>query len=124
MQAGFKQWGLKMQDDITDGVNWLIDKGYCGQRPNCDFWLEFRGYAALAGITFTPDLYACGVDFWGISNYFTFYNSFPPQWKPYMGEINRRWGDAVADSLQMYQTSPVFHVENIKAPVFIGSIGQ
>jgi len=67
-----------------------------------------------------PDLYACGIDFWGISNYFTFYNNFPPQWKPYMAEINRRWGDVVSDSLLMYQVSPVFHVKNIKAPVFIG----
>ena len=83
------------------------------------FGWSYGGYAALAGITFTPDLFACGIDLWGMSNYFTFYNSFPPQWKPYMGDINRRWGDAVADSLQMYQTSPVFHVENIKAPILI-----
>jgi len=120
MQAGFRQWGLKMQDDITDGVNWLIDQGIADKDRIAIFGWSFGGYAALAGITFTPDLYACGIDFWGISNYFTFYNSFPPQWKPYMGEINRRWGDAVSDSLQMYQTSPVFHVENIIAPVFIG----
>ncbi|MFC1481652.1 alpha/beta fold hydrolase [Candidatus Neomarinimicrobiota bacterium] len=120
MQAGFKQWGLNMQDDITDGVNWLIDQGIADKDRIAIFGWSYGGYAALAGITFTPDLYACGVDFWGITNYFTFYNNFPPQWKPYMGEINRRWGNAVSDSLQMYQTSPVFHVENIKAPVFIG----
>jgi dipeptidyl aminopeptidase/acylaminoacyl peptidase len=120
MQAGFKQWGLKMQDDITDGVNWLIDQGIADKDRIAIFGWSYGGYAALAGITFTPDLYACGIDFWGISNYFTFYNSFPPQWKQYLGEINRRWGDGVSDSLQMYQTSPVFHVENIKAPVFIG----
>ncbi|MFC1565605.1 prolyl oligopeptidase family serine peptidase [Candidatus Neomarinimicrobiota bacterium] len=119
LQAGFKQWGLKMQDDITDGVNWLIDQGIADKNRIAIFGWSFGGYATLAGVTFTPDLYACGVDLWGMSNYFTFYNSFPPQWKPYMGEINRRWGDAVADSLQMYQTSPVFHVENIKAPLLI-----
>jgi len=120
MQAGFNQWGRKMQDDITDGVNWLIDQGIADKDRIAIFGLSFGGYAALAGVTFTPDLYACGIDFWGISNYFTFYNNFPPQWKKYMGEINRRWGDAVSDSLLMYQVSPVFHVENIKAPVFIG----
>ena len=119
MQAGFKQWGLKMQDDITDGVNWLIEQGIADKDRIAIFGWSFGGYTTLAGITFTPDLYACGIDLWGMSNYFTFYNSFPPQWKPYMGEINRRWGDAVADSLQMYQTSPVFHVENIKAPLLI-----
>ena len=120
MQAGFKQWGLKMQDDITDGVQWLIDRGIADKDRIAIFGWSYGGYAALAGITFTPDLYACGIDFWGISNYFTFYNSFPPQWKPYLREINRRWGDAVSDSIQMVQTSPVFHVEKIKAPVFIG----
>ena len=120
MQAGFKQWGLKMQDDITDGVYWLINQGIADKDRIVIFGWSYGGYAALAGITFTPDLYACGIDLWGISNYFTFYNSFPPQWKPYMGEINRRWGDAVSDSIQMVQTSPVFYVENIKAPVFIG----
>ena len=119
LQAGFKQWGLKMQDDITDGVNWAIDQGIVDKDRVVIFGWSYGGYAALAGITFTPDLYACGIDLWGMSNYFTFYNSFPPQWKPYMGDINRRWGDAVADSLQMYQTSPVFHVENIKAPILI-----
>ena len=120
MQAGFNQWGRKMQDDITDGVHWLIDEGIANIDRIAIFGWSYGGYAALAGITFSPDLYACGVDFWGISNYFTFYNNFPPQWKPYMGEINRRWGDAVGDSLLMAQVSPVYHVENIKAPVFIG----
>jgi dipeptidyl aminopeptidase/acylaminoacyl peptidase len=120
MQAGFKQWGLKMQDDITDGVNWLIQLGIADEDRIAIFGWSFGGYAALAGITFTPDLYSCGIDFWGIANYFTFYNSFPPQWRPYLGEINRRWGDAVNDSIQMYETSPVFHVNNIEVPVFIG----
>ena len=120
MQAGFNQWGRKMQDDITDGVNWLIEQGIADEDRIAIFGWSFGGYAALAGVTFTPDLYACGIDFWGITNYFTFYNNFPPQWKPYMAEINRRWGDAVSDSLLMYQVSPVFHAKNIKAPVFIG----
>ncbi|MDO9069006.1 MAG: S9 family peptidase, partial [Deltaproteobacteria bacterium] len=120
MQAGFKQWGLKMQNDITDGVNWLIDQGIADKNRIAIFGWSYGGYAALAGVAFTPDLYACGIDFWGISNYFTLYKSFPPQWKPYMEEINRRWGNAVADSIQMYNTSPVFHVKNIQAPVFIG----
>ena len=119
MKAGFRQWGLKMQDDITDGVNWLIERGIADKDRVAIFGWSFGGYAALAGLTFTPELYACGLDLWGISNYFTFYEGFPPYWKPYLEEINERWGDPVADSLQMYETSPVFHVERIRAPVFI-----
>jgi dipeptidyl aminopeptidase/acylaminoacyl peptidase len=119
MKAGFKQWGLKMQDDITDAVHWLIDQGIADKDRIAIFGWSYGGYVALAGVTFTPDLYACGIDLWGISNYFIFYNSFPPQWRPYMGQINRRWGDGVADSLQMHQTSPVFHVDNIRAPLLI-----
>jgi dipeptidyl aminopeptidase/acylaminoacyl peptidase len=117
MKAGFKQWGLKMQDDITDGVKWLIQKGIADPKRIAIFGWSFGGYAALAGITFTPDLYACGVDFWGISNYFSLYRSFPTYWPK--DRINERWGDIVKDSLQMYNTSPVFHARNIKAPVLI-----
>ncbi len=54
-----------------------------------------------------------------MTNYFTFYEGFPAYWKPYMGEIHRRWGNPVADEAQMRATSPVFHVKNIKCPVFI-----
>ncbi len=119
LRAGFRQWGLKMQDDITDGVNWLIKNGIADKDRVAIFGWSFGGYAALAGITFTPDLYACGVDLWGISNYFTLYEGFPAYWKPFLEQINERWGDPVKDSLQMYQTSPVFHVEDITVPVFI-----
>jgi dipeptidyl aminopeptidase/acylaminoacyl peptidase len=119
LRAGFRQWGLRMQDDITDGANWLIDGGIADRDRVAIFGWSYGGYAALAGLTFTPELYACGLDLWGISNYFTLYESFPPYWKPFLEEINERWGDPVADSLQMYETSPVFHVERIRAPVFI-----
>ncbi len=119
MQAGFRQWGLKMQDDITDGVHWLIDQGIADENRIAIYGLSFGGSAALAGITFTPDLYACGIDFWGTSNYFSWYKNFPPYWKKYMGEIHRRWMNPAVDSLQMHQTSPVFHVSNIKAPLLI-----
>ena len=119
LRAGFRQWGLRMQDDIADGVMWLIDKGVADKNRIAIFGWSFGGYAALAGVTFTPDLYACGVDLWGISNYFTLYAGFPPYWKSYLEQIHERWGDPVKDSLQMHETSPVFHVDNIKVPVFI-----
>lgn len=119
LRAGFRQWGLKMQDDITDGVNWLIDQGIADKHRIAIMGGSFGGYAALAGVTFTPDLYACGIDMWGIANYFTWYRSFPAYWKSWRAQINERWGDIARDSVQMYQTSPVFHVKQIKAPLLI-----
>jgi dipeptidyl aminopeptidase/acylaminoacyl peptidase len=119
MRAGFKQWGLKMQDDITDGVLCSIEQGIADKDRIGIFGWSRGGYAALAGITFTPELYRCGVDFWGITNYFTLYKSFPSYWKPFLEQINERWGDPVADKDQMYATSPVFHMKKIKAPVFV-----
>jgi dipeptidyl aminopeptidase/acylaminoacyl peptidase len=119
MRAGFRQWGLKIQDDISDGVNWLVEQGVADPERIAIFGWSFGGYATLAGLTFTPDLYSCGVNLWGISNYFTLYESFPAYWKPFLTQINERWGDVVADSLQMFATSPVFHVDRIRAPLFI-----
>jgi len=119
LRAGFKQWGLKIQDDITDGLNWLIEQGIADKNRVAIFGWSFGGYAALAGVTFTPELYACGIDLWGISNYFSWYRSFPPYWESALGQINERWGDIIKDSVQMYQTSPVFHIDRIKAPLLI-----
>jgi dipeptidyl aminopeptidase/acylaminoacyl peptidase len=119
MKAGFKQWGLKMQDDITDGVHWLIKQGIADPERIAIFGWSYGGYAALAGLTFTPELYACGIDLWGISNYFVLYEGFPTYWKPYLDQIHERWGDPKADRQQMHDTSPVFHVARIRAPVFI-----
>ncbi len=119
LRAGFRQWGLKMQDDITDGVNWLIEQGIADKPRIAIMGVSFGGYATLAGVTFTPDLYACGIDMWGISNYFTWFRSMPAYWKSAQAQINERWGDIKRDSVQMYQTSPVFHVKQIKAPLLI-----
>jgi dipeptidyl aminopeptidase/acylaminoacyl peptidase len=119
LEAGFKQWGLKMQDDITDGVHWLIDERIADPERIAIFGWSYGGYAALAGLTFTPEIYACGLDLWGISNYFTLYRSFPSYWKPFLEQVNERWGDIEKDREQMYRTSPVFHVQNIRAPLFI-----
>lgn len=80
---------------------------------------SYGGYATLAGLAFTPDLYACGVDYVGVSNLFTFMGTIPPYWKPYLEMLHEMVGDPKKDSLMLYNASPVFHVDKMKAPLFI-----
>ena len=84
-EAGFKQWGGKMQDDITDGVGWLIQEGIADPQRIAIYGASYGGYAVLAGLAFTPDLYACGIDYVGVSNIFTLLETLPPYW-----ELGRR----------------------------------
>lgn len=118
-QASFKEWGGKMQDDITDGVQWLIDAGIADKDRIAIYGASYGGYATLCGLTQTPDLYACGIDYVGVSNIFTFMKSIPPYWLPYMDMMHEMVGDPVKDSLLFVDHSPYYHVDRIKAPVLI-----
>lgn len=118
-EASFKQWGKTMQNDITDGVEWLVKQGIADPKRVAIYGGSYGGYATLAGITFTPDLYACGVDYVGVSNMFTFMNTVPPYWEPYKKMMYEMVGDPKADSLLMRDASPVFFVDRIKCPLFI-----
>lgn len=118
-EMSFGQWGLSMQDDITDGVKWLINKGIADPDRVAIYGGSYGGYATLAGMTFTPDLYAAGVDYVGVSNLFTFMNTIPPYWKPMLDMFYEMVGNPQTDSLRLRQTSPVFHADKIKAPLFI-----
>ena len=115
----FKEWGKKMQDDITDGVNWLIEEGIADPERIGIYGGSYGGYATLAGITFTPDLYNCAVDYVGVANLFTFMNSIPPYWEPYKEMLYEMVGHPEKDSVVLYETSPVFHVDKIKVPLLI-----
>jgi dipeptidyl aminopeptidase/acylaminoacyl peptidase len=118
-EISFKEWGKKMQDDITDGVNWLIDEGIADPDRIGIFGGSYGGYATLAALTFTPDLYACGVDYVGVSNIFSWMSAIPPYWEPYLEMIYEMVGDPQKDSLLIRDASPLFHVDKIKAPLFI-----
>jgi dipeptidyl aminopeptidase/acylaminoacyl peptidase len=118
-EISFKEWGKKMQDDITDGVNWLIEQGIADPNRIGIYGGSYGGYATLAGLAFTPDLYACGVDYVGVSNLFTFLNSIPPYWKPYLEMLYEMVGHPENDQELMEAASPVFHVNNMKAPLLI-----
>ena len=118
-EKSFKQWGRTMQDDISDGVQWLIDEGIADPKRVAIYGGSYGGYATLAGLTYTPDLYACGVDYVGVSNLFTFMETVPPYWEPYKKMMYEMVGDPKADSLMMREASPVFAVDRIKCPLFI-----
>ena len=118
-QAGFKQWGRKMQDDITDGVLWAVSQGIADKSRLAIYGGSYGGYAALAGATFTPDLYACAVSYVGPSNLFTLLESIPPYWEPYREMEYEEIGDPIKDKQLLHDVSPVFHAQNIKIPLFV-----
>ncbi len=118
-ERSFKEWGGKMQDDITDGVQWLIKEGIADKNRIAIFGGSYGGYAVLAGLAFTPDLYACGIDLCGVSNLFTFMKSIPPYWKPMLEMMYEMIGNPETDKDLLTARSPVFHVEKIKAPLLV-----
>jgi dipeptidyl aminopeptidase/acylaminoacyl peptidase len=115
----FKQWGNAMQNDITDGVNWLIKEKIADPKRIAIYGASYGGYATLAGITFTPDLYACAIDYVGVANLFTFLETIPPYWKNALTQLHAMVGDPIKDKKLLTQYSPVFHVDKIKTPLFV-----
>lgn len=117
--ASFKQWGKKMQDDITDGVEHLIKEEVADRGKIAIYGGSYGGYAVLAGLAFTPDLYACGVDYVGISNLFTFLNAIPPYWELMRKQCYEMIGHPERDKELLREASPFFHAGQIKAPLFV-----
>lgn len=118
-EASFKQWGLAMQDDITDGVQWLIKEGIADPKRVAIYGASYGGYATLSGITKTPDLYAAAVSYVGVSNMFTFLNTIPPYWKPFAEMMKEMVGDQEKDKAQFTATSPALNADKIKTPLFV-----
>jgi dipeptidyl aminopeptidase/acylaminoacyl peptidase len=123
-EASFKQWGKKMQDDITDGVQWLVEEGVADPKRVAIYGGSYGGYATLAGVTFTPDLYAAAVDYVGPSNMFTFMKTIPPYWKPYLDMFHEMVGNPEKDKELLASESPVLHSDQIKTPLFIAQGAQ
>lgn len=118
-EASFGQWGLKMQDDITDGVQWLISQGFADPKRIAIYGASYGGYATLAGVAFTPDLYAAAVNYVGVSNLFTFMNTIPPYWRPQLPKFYDMVGHPEKDKERLTRTSPALNADKIKTPLLV-----
>ncbi len=118
-EASFGQWGLAMQDDITDGVRWLIAQGVADPKRVAIYGASYGGYATLAGLAYTPEIYAAGVDYVGVSNLFTFMNTIPPYWRPQLPKFQDMVGHPEKDKERMTRTSPALHADKIRVPLMV-----
>ncbi|HEV2170604.1 MAG TPA: S9 family peptidase, partial [Candidatus Binatus sp.] len=123
-EASFHQWGKTMQDDVSDGVKYVIERGLADRKRVAIYGGSYGGYATLAGLAFTPELYACGVDYVGVSNLFTFLKTIPPYWKPMLDMFYEMVGDPEKDKELLAAASPVLHADRIRAPLLIAQGAQ
>ena len=121
IDAGNKQWGDKMQDDITWGVKYLVDQGIADPKHVGIMGGSYGGYATLAGVTFTPDLYAAAVDYVGPSNLLTLLDSIPPYWEAFRQVFYKRMGDPATTEgkAQLERQSPLNSASKIKTPLLV-----
>ncbi|WP_428264095.1 alpha/beta fold hydrolase [Haliangium sp.] len=123
LNAGNHEWGTgAMQHDLTDGVRWLIDRGIADPARVCIFGGSYGGYATLAGVAFTPDLYKCGIPYVAPSNLITLMESFPPYWRPFLeGTFYGRVGDPAdpAEREDLLARSPLQFVDRIRVPLLV-----
>jgi dipeptidyl aminopeptidase/acylaminoacyl peptidase len=119
LHAGDREWGAKMQDDLTDAVNWAVASGHADPRRVAIYGGSYGGYAALAGAAFTPEVYRCAVDVVGPSNLITLIQSIPPYWEPMKRIFDLRVGDVVKEQDFLKSRSPLFHADRIEIPLLI-----
>ena len=121
LDAGNNEWGGKMQDDITWGVKYLVDQGIADPKRVAIMGGSYGGYATLAGVTFTPDLYAAAVAIVAPSNLNTLLGSIPPYWEQIRTLFHKRMGDPNTPEgrAQLERQSPLNHVAKIKTPLMI-----
>lgn len=121
LNAGNRQWGELMQDDITWGVEYLIDEGIADPERIAIFGGSYGGYATLAGLAFTPDVYAAGVSFVGPSNLITLLNSIPPYWEAMRIQLHARMADPATEEGREWlkMASPLNSADSIVAPLMV-----
>ncbi len=119
--AGNREWGGKVLEDQQDAVRWAIEQGIADPQHIAVFGGSFGGYSVLAGLTFYPEVFACGVDIVGPSNLITLLESLPPYWKPTLELFTTRVGDHRTEAGRelLKQHSPLTHADQIQRPLLI-----
>ena len=119
LNAGDREWGAKMQDDVSDAVAHAISRGWTDPAKVAIVGGSYGGYAALAGAAFTPDLFCCAVDIVGPSNLITLIETIPPYWAPMIAQFHRRVGDPAKDKDFLWSRSPLSRADQIRIPLLI-----
>ncbi|HRQ63333.1 MAG TPA: S9 family peptidase [Xanthomonadaceae bacterium] len=119
LMAGNREWGFKMQDDVTDAVRWAIDQGIADGDRVCIYGASYGGYATMAGLAYTPELYRCGINYVGVTSIPLLFDSAPRAWAPGLETMKKQIGDPREDKAMLEDRSPVNHAERIQAPVFM-----
>jgi dipeptidyl aminopeptidase/acylaminoacyl peptidase len=119
VNAADREWGGRMQDDLTDAVAFVTGQGWADPARVAIYGASYGGYAALAGATFTPELFCCAVDVVGPSSLKTLIETIPPYWAPMIAQFHRRLGDPVKDADFLWSRSPLSRVGDIRIPLLI-----
>ncbi|MFA6831365.1 MAG: S9 family peptidase [Bacteroidaceae bacterium] len=121
LRAGFKQIGRKLMNDIEDGVKYVIAQGWVDKDKIAIYGASHGGYATLMGLVKTPDLYVCGVDYCGVSNIDTFFDSFPEYWKPYTEMVKEIWYDLdkTEEAKIAKEVSPFYQIDKMTKPLMV-----
>jgi dipeptidyl aminopeptidase/acylaminoacyl peptidase len=119
VNAGDREWGGRMQDDLVDAVGFATGQGWSDPARVAIYGGSYGGYAALAGATFTPDLFRCAVDIVGPSSLKTLIETIPPYWAPMIAQFHRRVGDPAVDEEFLWSRSPLSRASSIRIPLLI-----
>jgi dipeptidyl aminopeptidase/acylaminoacyl peptidase len=119
LNAGDREWGEAMHTDLLDTVDWAVEQGYADPGRVAIYGGSYGGYAALAGVTFTPDRFACAVDLVGPSNLRTLIESVPPYWAPMIAQFHNRVGNPETDAELLWERSPLSKADQVARPLLI-----
>ncbi|MBN3891955.1 MAG: S9 family peptidase [Nostoc sp. JL31] len=120
LNAGNREWAGKMHDDLIDSVNWLVEQGISDPQKIAIMGGSYGGYATLVGLTFTPEIFAAGVDIVGPSNLITLIETIPPYWEPLKAMLSHRVGNLETEEEFLKSRSPLFFADRIQKPLLIG----